>query len=177
MKTLVGLFDSYADAIRAIEMLQNQGFDTRKIGVVAREQLLRDHLAGRRSPVAEDASAGAISGATLGGLLGALVGMGTLAIPGVGAVLAVGTLAATLGTAAAGAGVGAATGGLIGALVGAGVPNEDVLFYAEGMRRGGVLVTLHTEDDRVLEALNTLRQARMVDVEQRREAGVAYAVN
>jgi hypothetical protein len=168
MKTLVGLFDSYEDATRAVEVLQEQGVDKHAIGIVAREDLLRKQFSGRQHAVVEDAGAGALSGATVGGILGALVGLGTLAIPGIGTVLAVGTLAAAIGTATAGVGVGAAAGGLIGALVGAGVPKEDVLFYTEGMRRGGVLVTVQVNDDRVLETLNTLRQARMVDMDQRR---------
>ena len=154
---------------RAVEMLQEQGFDKRAIGVIGHEEVLRRQLAGRQHAMAEDASAGAISGATVGGILDALAGLGTLAIPGIGTVLAVGTLAAALGGAAAGAVVGAVTGALIGALVGAGVPKEDVQFYAEGMRRGGVLVTLQIENERTLEALKTLRKARMVDVEQRRD--------
>jgi len=169
MKSIVGLFDSYQDADRAVGMLIDRGFDRKQISVLAREQILREHLAGRSSAVAEDAGAGVISGATVGGILGALVGMGTLIIPGVGAVLAVGTLAAAIGSAAAGAGVGAITGGLIGALVGMGFSQEDVHFYTEGMRRGGVLVTLRTSEDHVLEALDIMRQANMVDVETRRD--------
>jgi len=158
MKSIVGLFDSYQDADRAVGMLIDRGFDRKQISVLAREQILREHLAGRSSAVAEDAGAGVISGATVGGILGALVGMGTLIIPGVGAVLAVGTLAAAIGSAAAGAGVGAITGGLIGALVGMGIPEEEARYYAEGVREGGILVTVNA-GNRAAEAREILRAA------------------
>ena len=87
----------------------------------------------------------------LGGVLGLLVGVGAHAIPGIGPVLAAGSLAAALGTAGAstlvGAGLGAATGGIVGGLVGLGIPEEDATMYAEGARRGGTLVTAQVADN------------------------------
>jgi hypothetical protein len=96
----------------------------------------------------------------LGGLAGVLVGLGALAIPGIGPVIAAGPLAAALtGLAGAGAGAvaGGVTGGLIGALVDMGVPQETAQYYAEGIRRGGTLVTVRSDDtftDRVVDILN-----------------------
>lgn len=89
------------------------------------------------------AGTGATVGTIIGGGAGLLAGLGMLAIPGVGPIVAAGWLIATL----AGAGVGAATGGLLGSLVGAGVPEEHAHVYAEGVRRGGTLVTVRTEDN------------------------------
>jgi hypothetical protein len=74
----------------------------------------------------EGAATGAVSGGVLGGILGLLAGIGALAIPGIGAVVAAGPLAAAL----VGAGVGAATGGLVGALVGLGIPKDEAENYA-----------------------------------------------
>jgi hypothetical protein len=80
--------------------------------------------------------------ATVGGAVGLLAGFGLLAIPGIGPVVAAGWLVST----AAGAAAGGATGGLIGALTQAGVSEEDAHVYAEGVRRGGTLVTVRTPD-------------------------------
>ena len=86
---------------------------------------------------AEGAGKGAGIGAGVGGTAGLLAGLGLLAIPGLGPVVAAGWLAAT----AVGAAAGAATGGIVGALTEAGVSTEDAHSYAEGVRRGGTLVS------------------------------------
>ena len=93
------------------------------------------------------------AGAALGGVAGAgvgvLTGLGLLAIPGVGPVVAAGWLAAAALGAAAGIGTGAMAGGLIGALTDSGVSNDDAHVYAEGVRRGGTLVTARVDDSRI----------------------------
>jgi uncharacterized membrane protein len=173
MKTVVGLFENYRDADRAVQELNARGFTRNEISVAARQNVLREREVARdarEEVVAESAGAGAVGGAAVGGIAGLLVGLGALTIPGIGPVLAAGTLATTLGSTAAGAGIGAAAGGLIGALVGLGIPEEDAQFYAEGVKRGGVLVTVQTSDDRAMEALNVMRQANAVDVDTQRRA-------
>ncbi|MFL5801734.1 MAG: general stress protein [Roseiflexaceae bacterium] len=173
MKTVVGLFENYTDADRAVSELNAHGFSRNEISVAARDTALRDRVVGetgRERAVGESAGAGAVGGAVVGGLGGLLVGLGALAIPGIGPVIAAGTLATALGTTAAGAGIGAAAGGLIGALVGMGIPEQDANFYAEGVKRGGVLVTVQASDDRAAEALNIMRSARAVDVDTQRRS-------
>ncbi|MDO9061686.1 MAG: hypothetical protein Q7U92_22055, partial [Bradyrhizobium sp.] len=91
---------------------------------------------------AEGAGTGAGIGAGLGGAAGLLAGLGLLAIPGLGPVVAAGWLAST----ALGAAAGAATGGIVGALTEAGVSKDDAAMYAEGVRRGGALVTARVAD-------------------------------
>ena len=124
---------------------------------------------------ASGAGAGAVGGTVLGGGLGLLVGLGALAIPGIGPVVAAGTLATVLGTTALGAGIGAAAGGLVGALVGSGVPEEDANVYSEGVRRGGTLVTVSVADDMTDKAISVLESHNPVDVDVRgsqyRESG------
>jgi len=119
--------------------------------------------------VAEGAGAGAVGGGVLGGVLGLLVGVGALAIPGIGPVLAAGPLAAALGTAGAstlvGAGVGAATGGIVGGLVGLGIPEEDAGMYAEGVRRGGTLVTAQVTDNLADRAAQIMGRDGTVDLD------------
>src|SRR5262245_61267584 len=125
MKTVVGLFENHMDADRAVNELNTRGFTRNEISVAARDSAIRDRMTvgetGAERAVAESAGAGAIGGATLGGLTGLLVGIGALAIPGIGPVVAAGTLATVLGSTAVGAGVGAGAGGLIGGLVGMGL--------------------------------------------------------
>src|SRR5947207_11774476 len=99
------------------------------------------------------AATGAGVGAVVGGLGGLLLGLGALAIPGIGPIIAAGPLVAALGGAAAGA----AVGGLIGALTKMGVPEEEAHIYAEGVRRGGTLVTVTADDantDTIVSVLN-----------------------
>lgn len=171
MKTVVGLFEQYQDAERAVTDLTARGFGKNEISVAARDTALRNRVVGgKEDAVAESAGAGAVGGAAVGGIAGLLVGIGALAIPGIGPVIAAGTLATVLGSTAAGAGIGAAAGGLIGALVGLGIPEEDAQFYAEGVKRGGVLVTVQASDDRAQEALDIMRRSNAVDVDTQRNA-------
>jgi uncharacterized membrane protein len=169
MKTVVGLFDYYQDAERAVSELNSRGFGKTDISVAARDSVVQDFVTnGKEQAVAESAGAGAVGGTAVGAIAGLLVGIGALAIPGIGPVLAYGPLAAAIGSTAAGAGIGAAAGGLIGALVGLGIPEEDAHFYAEGVKRGGVLVTVRASDERADEALGILQQSHATDVNTRR---------
>lgn len=93
-----------------------------------------------------------------------------MAIPGVGPVVAAGWLAATAAGTAAGAVAGGATGGIIGAMTNSGVSNEDANFYAEGVRRGGSLVTARVQDALVPEAEAILKRSNWVDPAARRAA-------
>jgi hypothetical protein len=138
--TVVGLFRNQADAERAIRDLKDAGIDESRIGVA---MLDRDS----QRELAEDST-----GPILGGAVGLLVGVGALAIPGVGPIIAGGALATTL----AGAGIGAAAGALIGALVTMGVPEDDARYFETGLRQGSVLVTA-TTGSRESEAREILR--------------------
>src|SRR3954469_17671630 len=146
--TISRLYDTYADAERAVSRLESAGVAHSDISIVAnnsdnwfsgdKKDRDRDGVNDR----AESAGKGAGIGAGLGGAAGLLAGLGLLAIPGLGPVVAAGWLAAT----AVGAAAGAATGGIIGALTEAGVSEEDAHTYAEGVRRGGTLVTARVPD-------------------------------
>ena len=138
--TVVGLFHNQADAEKAIQRLKQAGFSENQIGVAIKDrERQQDLIEGTGTQAAEGAATGAIGGGVLGGVIGLLAGVGALAIPGVGPIIAGGTLASTL----AGAGIGAAAGGLLGALVGMGVPEEDAAHFDEGFRAGGTLVTVN----------------------------------
>ena len=166
MKTVTGLFDTYADASHAVAELEKAGLPDDAISIVSNNAEGRD----TESHAAEGAGAGAGIGALVGGTGGLLTGLGLMAIPGVGPVVAAGWLAATAAGAVAGAAVGGATGGIIGALTETGVSESDAHVYAEGVRRGGSLVTARVPDEKVAEAENILKNANWVNPAERRQA-------
>jgi hypothetical protein len=165
MHTITGLFDTYAHATDAIHALKDAGIKGADISLVANDP---EGLLPEDDRVGEGATTGAELGAVLGGAGGLLAGLGVLAIPGLGPVIASGWLFAAAIGAAAGAGLGAATGGLVGALTHAGVPESDAHVYAEGVRRGGALVTVRVDASRLDLASTILRSANGVDIDDRR---------
>jgi hypothetical protein len=115
----------------------------------------------------KDAGTGAKIGGVVGGGAGLLTGLGVLAIPGVGPVLAGGWLVTTVVGAAVGAAAGGAAGGLVGSLTQAGMSEDDAHVYAEGVRRGGTLVSVRDDEDRYAHAKSVLQNHRGVDVSSR----------
>lgn len=166
MRTISGLFDTRDQAHTAVSSLKDAGVRSDDISIVASNADGSYDTEG--DDVAEGAGTGAGIGAAVGGAGGLLTGLGLLAIPGVGPVVAGGWLLSTVVGAAAGAVVGGATGGLIGALTDAGVDERDAHVYAEGVRRGGVLVTARVDEGQVDAAQAILRSADGVDIETRR---------
>lgn len=170
-QTLTGLFDSYDDGRRAVQDLEAAGVPHRDISLVANNahgQLDHLHRNGDDDNKAgEGASTGTGVGLALGGAGGLLAGLGLLAIPGLGPVVAAGWLVSTAVGAIAGGAIGAAAGGLVGALTHAGVPERDAHVYAEGVRRGGTLVTAKVSDDLVPTARAILSDERTVDIAAR----------
>lgn len=163
-QTIVHLFDHYSDAEAAVMDLESAGIPHADISLLANRgpdyELAQEH---DHADASSGAGAGASVGTIIGGGAGLLTGLGLLAIPGVGPVVAAGWLVATL----SGAGVGAAAGGLLGALGGAGVSKEDSHVYAEGVRRGGSLVTVRTDDSRAVMVDEVLRRHDPVNVTHR----------
>ena len=159
MATVVGLFDSSAQAQSAIEQFRAAGVPSEHISLAMQDRSEAAAVA-EETGVGTGVATGAVGGGILGGLAGLLVGIGALAIPGIGPLVAAGPLAATL----LGAGIGAATGGLIGALVGAGVPEEEAQLYQTGVERGGVLVSVQTDAVDDAQVRSILGNAGMRDV-------------
>jgi hypothetical protein len=172
--TIVALYDDVDTARDVVD-------DLRQIGVANADMSLVAHDAegrlgrtlgtsGKMDAGDDGAATGAGIGAAVGGLGGLLVGLGALAIPGIGPVIAAGPLATAL-AGLVGAGVGAVAGGvaggLIGALVDMGIPEEQAQYYSEGVRRGGSLV-MATVDDTILDpARDVMYRHDPVDVEMR----------
>ena len=170
MTTIVTrLFDTYEHASMAVTELETHGIPHSAISLIANNEEER-YSSVVPSDSSSTASTGAGTGATLGTVLGGgaglLAGLGMLAIPGVGPVVAAGWLVAT----AVGAGVGAAGGGLLGSLVGAGVSESEAHVYAEGVRRGDTLVTVKVEDQLVPSVERILDTHNAVDAVARGDA-------
>ncbi|MEN3930585.1 general stress protein [Microvirga sp. W0021] len=162
MRTVTGLFDDYSTAQDAVSDLEDIGIPSSDISIVS-------HHSGDETNAGEGAGIGAGVGAAVGGAGGLLAGLGIMAIPGVGPVVAAGWLASTLAGAVGGAVVGGATGGLIGALTESGVSEDDANFYAEGVRRGGTIVTARVADEKYAEADAILKGLDRVDIAARRQ--------
>jgi len=137
--TVVAVFNERDDAQDAINALRDAGFMAEDISILARDRDTAGRLAeDTGTEAATGAATGALAGGLLGGVAGWLVGIGALAIPGIGPIIAAGPLAAALG----GAAIGATTGGIIGALTGAGIPEDEARYYDTEFRQGGIVVTV-----------------------------------
>ena len=148
----IGVFSSRQDAELALNELNRSGFPMDKVSIIAQDADRQNDIAGidvsdRVSNKAdESAASGALTGGTLGGITGLLVGMGSLAIPGVGPVVLAGEIATTLFATVAGGAIGAAAGGIIGALIGLGIPEEQARVYNNRVSRGDYLVIVDGTD-------------------------------
>jgi hypothetical protein len=136
-----GIYPSYANVESGVDGLKAAGFSNRDISVLFPESSgSKDfaHEKGTKAP--EGATAGAGTGLVLGGAMGWLLGVGALAIPGLGPFIAAGPIMAAL----AGAGVGGTLGGITGALVGMGIPEYEAKRYEGRVKDGGILLSVHS---------------------------------
>jgi hypothetical protein len=140
---VLGIYPSQASVEEALDSLRAAGFRNTDISVLIQENLgTKDftHEKGTKAP--EGAATGAGTGAVIGGVLGWLVGIGTLAIPGLGPFIAAGPIVAAL----AGVGAVGAVGGLAGALIGLGIPEYEAKRYEGRVRSGGTLLSVHCDN-------------------------------
>jgi uncharacterized membrane protein len=172
--TIVALYDEMDTAHKVVRDLRDTGVPNNSISLVAQDAAgeYGKHV-GKKGDTADGASTGAGVGAVVGGIGGLLVGLGALTIPGIGPVLAAGPLATAV-TALLGAGAGAVAGsvagGLLGALIDLGIPEEHAGYYAEGVRRGGALVTVEADDTNLERVRGIMDRYHPVDINQRVES-------
>jgi len=168
-----GIFSDRTLVEGAVDRLRRDGFRNTDISVLFPENVgTKDfaHKKGTKAP--EGATAGAGTGAVLGGALGWLVGIGSLAIPGLGPFIAAGPIMAAL----AGAGVGGTVGGLVGALVGMGIPEYEAKRYEGRIKSGGILLSVHCDDSEwTKKAKEILEDCGAEDVSSTGESAADYA--
>jgi hypothetical protein len=162
-KTAVfGIYTTVASADLATDSLIKAGFSAADVSALLPENLGSKPIATQKNSKApEGAATGAGSGAVLGGTLGLLAGIGALAIPGVGPLIAAGPIMAAL----AGMGVGGAVGGLTGALIGMGMPEYEAKRYEGRLKKGGILLSVHCDtSDQIKRAKEIMKDTHAEDV-------------
>lgn len=168
-----GIYPTYTSVEGAVEALKEAGFRNTDISVLFPENVgSKDfaHEKGTKAP--EGAVAGAGTGAVAGGVLGWLVGIGTLAIPGLGPFIAAGPIVAAL----AGVGAGGAFGAIAGALIGMGIPEYEAKRYEGRVRNGGILLSVHSDaSEWTKRAKEILERTGAQDIASAGEASADYA--
>jgi hypothetical protein len=165
MQTLVALYRNFTDAQNAVDALVRSGVDRSVISLVANNVTgeYSSHLRSDEDAVKSDE--GAAFGAASGGIIGARVGLGALAIPGIGPVIAAGPLIAALTGGAVGALAGAPTGGLVAGLIKTHhMDDVDAELYAEGVRRGETLLSVQVDEASVSRTRDVLNKYNPTDV-------------
>ncbi len=167
-KAVLGIFKLRSEVERAVDALKSDGFLASDISVLMPDSAgSKDfaHTKGSKAP--EGAATGASTGAVVGGTLGLLVGIGALAIPGVGPFIAAGPIMAAL----AGVGVGGTVGGVTGALIGLGIPEYEAKRYESFIKNGGILLSVHADtSEEVTRAKKCLESCGANDISSTSEA-------
>jgi hypothetical protein len=167
-----GIYPSYSAVESAVDALKAADFRATDISVLFPENVgTKDfaHEKGTKAP--EGATTGAGTGFVAGGILGWLVGIGALAIPGLGPFVAAGPIVSAL----AGAGAGGAIGGIAGALIGMGIPEYEAKRYEGRVKKGGILLSVHSDNsDWTKRAKEILERTGAEDISSTGEAGADY---
>jgi hypothetical protein len=174
----ISVFGIYRDTVSlggGLQALRNGGFRSTDISVLMPENAgTKDFVHEKDTKAPEGATAGAASGAVIGGALGWLVGMGALAIPGLGPFIAAGPIVAML----AGAGAVGTVGGLVGSLIGLGIPEYEAKRYEGRVKSGGILLSVHCDSsDWVKRAKTILEETGAEDISSSGEAKADFATS
>ena len=169
-KAVFGIARSESQAVAIVERLRAAGFSNNDISVLFPDRAgTKDFAHEQHTKAPEGAATGAGTGGVLGGALGWLVGIGALAIPGLGPFIAAGPIMAALSGAAAGA----ALGGLTGALIGMGIPEYEAKRYEGKIKEGNVLISVHAENSTERDRARTIfEEAGAEDISYTEEASV-----
>jgi hypothetical protein len=168
-----GIYSNSATADTAVDQLVAAGFSNDDVSVLMSDiQGSRDFAAEKNTKAPEGATTGVSVGGVVGGTLGLLAGIGALAIPGVGPLIAAGPIMGAL----AGLGVGGAVGGLVGALVGMGIPEYEAKRYEGRVKEGGILISVHCDSsEEVSEAKQILKATGADDISSSSESSSGVA--
>ncbi len=164
-----GIYKTPATAEAAVDHLLSKGFTNESISVLLPDDESTRAFAHEKSTKAPEGTAtGVATGGAVGGTLGLLAGIGALAIPGVGPLIAAGPIMGAL----AGLGVGGAVGGVVGALVGLGIPEYEAKRYEGAVKDGGTLLSIHCDtSEQVDVAKASLKETGATDISSAHESG------
>src|SRR5262249_26467322 len=167
-----GIYQTQADVEYAVDLLRSEGFRNTDISVLFPEnQGTKDFAMEKNTKAPEGTAAGATTGAVVGGTLGWLAGIGALAIPGIGPLIAAGPIVAAF----TGGGGGGAVGGVRGALVGLGVPEYEAKRYEGRIKSGGILLSVHCDNsDWTKKAKGLLERTGATDISSTGEASADW---
>lgn len=173
--SVFGIYPDRVSVEEAVEALRAAGFRGTDISVLFQDnQGTKDFAHEKSTKAPEGATAGGIAGGISGGVLGWLTGIGALAIPGLGPLIAAGPIVAAL----AGLGAVGAVGGMIGALAGMGMPEYEAKRFEGRIKQGGVLMSVHCDDDDwIKRARDILRRTGAEDVDWTAESSADYQVS
>ena len=163
-----GIYATPSTAEAAVDHLIAKGFTNSAISVLLPDEESTRAFAHEKSTKAPEGTAtGATAGGVVGGTLGLLAGIGLLAIPGFGPLIAAGPIVAAL----AGVGAGGAVGGIVGALVGMGIPEYEAKRYEGAVKSGGTLLSVHCDTSEQVDAAKTaLKDTGARDISSTSEA-------
>jgi hypothetical protein len=166
-----GIYPNKSAAERAVDQLIAAGFSNQDVSVLmADRQTAKDFAAEKNTKAPEGATTGVGVGGAVGGTLGLLAGIGALAIPGVGPLIAAGPIMGAL----AGLGVGGTVGGVVGALIGLGIPEYEAKRYEGRVKDGGVLLSVHCDSsNEVSRAKDLLKATGAEDISSSGEKSVS----
>ena len=167
------IFPSRSEAEIAVNQLTAAGFSSQDVSVLMADKSgTRDFATEKNTKAPEVTTTGAGVGGTIGGTIGLLAGIGAIAIPGVGPLIAAGPIMATL----AGLGVGGAVGGVVGALIGMGIPEYEAKRYEGLVKAGKILLSVHCDNSEwTKKAKDILERTGAEDVSSTGEASADYA--
>lgn len=167
-----GLYSDRAQVEQCIDALLAARFRNEDVSVLFPDnEGTKDFALEKSTKAPEGAATGVGAGGAIGGTLGLLVGIGALAIPGLGPFIAAGPILAAL----AGMGVGGAVGGFVGALVGMGIPEYEAKRYDGRVRQGGILISVHCDSSEwVARAKEILKQTGAEDIASAGESASDY---
>jgi len=173
--SVFGIYSSVTQAELAVDALVAGGFTNSDVSVLmADNQSSRDFAHEKNTKAPEGTTTGVAAGGAIGGTLGLLAGIGALAIPGVGPLIAAGPIMGAL----AGLGVGGAVGGVVGALVGMGIPEYEAKRYEGRIKEGGVLLSAHCDTaEQIHNAKTILERSGATDIASAGEEAVGAATS
>src|SRR6201987_4964634 len=162
------IFPTRSAAESAVDRLIAAGFSNQDVSVLMSDNdSARQFATEKNTKAPEGTTTGVGVGGVVGGTLGLLAGIGALAIPGVGPLIAAGPIMGAL----AGLGVGGAVGGLVGALVGMGIPEFEAKRYEGAVKDGGTLLSVHCDTPEQIDiAKASLKDSGARDVASTSEA-------